>query len=174
MLINLTDYFKNPDKSGKIDLKYEGDTLSVDGIDYPIWEKEELETTVTNIGNGKVEISGQGAFGVSMACARCLTPVDVSVSVDFDYTVNEPDGFHEQDEDEELFMEGYELNGNSILRNELIMGLPMKVLCKDDCKGLCPVCGSNRNEGECGCDTFVPDPRMAAIQDIFNANNKEV
>ncbi len=43
---------------------------------------------------------------------------------------------------------------------------------KDDCKGICPVCGQNLNEKECGCDTFVPDPRMAVIQDIFK--NKEV
>ena len=86
----------------------------------------------------------------------------------------ESDGFHEIDDDEQFFMRDYELDGDELIHNELIMGLPMKVLCKDDCKGLCPMCGSNRNEVSCGCDTFVPDPRMAAIQDIFNANNKEV
>ena len=45
--------------------------------------------------------------------------------------------------------------------------------CKEDCKGLCPVCGTNLNEKECGCDRTVADPRMAAIQDIFK-NFKEV
>ena len=43
----------------------------------------------------------------------------------------------------------------------------MKVLCKDNCKGICSRCGANLNKGDCGCDTWVPDPRMAAIQDIF-------
>ena len=70
-------------------------------------------------------------------------------------------------------MNGYELDTEILIYNELLMSLPMKVLCKETCKGLCPVCGKNRNDGECGCDTFVPDPRMAAIKDIFNAN-KEV
>ena len=49
----------------------------------------------------------------------------------------------------------------------------MKILCKEDCKGLCSVCGKDLNEGKCDCDTFVPDPRMAAIMDIFR-ENKEV
>jgi len=49
----------------------------------------------------------------------------------------------------------------------------VKILCREDCKGVCPVCGQNRNERDCGCDTFVPDPRMAAINTIFHGN-KEV
>ena len=51
--------------------------------------------------------------------------------------------------------------------------MPVKVLCRPDCKEICKKCGHNLNDGDCGCDTFVPDPRMAAIKDIFNAN-KEV
>ena len=49
----------------------------------------------------------------------------------------------------------------------------MKFLCRPDCKGLCSVCGKDLNEGACGCDTFVPDPRLAAIRDILNGD-KEV
>ena len=77
----------------------------------------------------------------------------------------------EQDEeiDDLSFMEGYQLNTETLLYNEILENWPAKILCKDDCKGLCPVCGKNRNDGDCGCDTFVPDPRMAAIKDVFNA-----
>ena len=49
----------------------------------------------------------------------------------------------------------------------------MKILCKPDCKGICPTCGRDLNTGTCDCDNFVPDPRMAAIKDIFEAD-KEV
>ena len=59
------------------------------------------------------------------------------------------------------------------MENVNLVNMPVKVLCKPGCKGICKQCGHNLNEGECGCDTFVPDPRMAAIKDIFNAN-KEV
>ena len=51
-----------------------------------------------------------------------------------------------------------------LLRDELLAGQPMKNLCKDDCKGLCPVCGANLNDGECGCDKFIVDPRLAALK----------
>ena len=77
--------------------------------------------------------------------------------------------YFKDDEDEQYFMNGYEMDVETLIDNEMIMSMPMKVLCKETCKGLCPVCGKNRNLGECGCDTFIPDPRMAAISDIFNA-----
>lgn len=56
-----------------------------------------------------------------------------------------------------------------LLRDELIAGQPMKNLCKADCKGLCPVCGANLNDGECGCDRFIIDPRLEALKAIRNA-----
>ena len=74
---------------------------------------------------------------------------------------------------EQSFMDGWQLDVEAFVYDEILVNWPAKILCKEDCKGICPVCGQNRNLKECGCDTFVPDPRMAAIQDIFNAN-KEV
>ena len=71
--------------------------------------------------------------------------------------------------DDLSFMEGYQLNAETFVYNEIMGNWPAKILCKEDCKGLCLVCGQNLNERDCGCDTFVPDPRMAVIQDIFNA-----
>ena len=79
----------------------------------------------------------------------------------------------EDSDDDQEYMEGYQLNVETFVYDEILLNWPMKILCRPDCKGVCPVCGKNLNDGECGCDTFVPDPRMAAIQDIFNAN-KEV
>lgn len=70
-------------------------------------------------------------------------------------------------------MEGYHLNVDELINDELLLNWPMKILCREDCKGICKVCGRNLNDGECGCDDFVPDPRMAAIKDLFNAD-KEV
>ncbi len=55
------------------------------------------------------------------------------------------------------------LDVTELLRDELLAGQPMKNLCKLDCRGLCPVCGANLNDGDCGCDRFVADPRLAAL-----------
>ena len=70
-------------------------------------------------------------------------------------------------------MEGYHLNVDELINDELLLEWPTKILCREDCKGICKICGRNLNDGECGCDDFVPDPRLAVIKDLFNAN-KEV
>jgi len=173
MLINLTDYFEVKGKQSDISVPFETDVFNVDGIEYPVISKEEIKLHFENIGDGKLVISGTTYVVLDGICDRCLTPVKIDVPMEFEYTVAKPDGYHEIDDDEQFFMTGYEMDTNVLINNELIMSLPMKVLCKETCKGLCPICGKNRNEGDCGCDTFVPDPRMAAIKDIFNAN-KEV
>ena len=73
-----------------------------------------------------------------------------------------------------LFMEGYSLNIDSLIDNEITTSWPMKVLCRPDCKGPCPVCGKRFEHGSMRLRYFLfPDPRMAAIMDVFNAN-KEV
>ncbi|MBP5599763.1 MAG: DUF177 domain-containing protein [Lachnospiraceae bacterium] len=171
MLINLTDYFEVDGKRAEIKVPYEAEVFN-DGInELPILEKDNLNLHIENVGGGKLVLKGDMKVVIESPCDRCLKPVKVTVPMSFDYSVVKPDGFHEEDEDDDLqdFMEGYELNSETLINNELIMSLPMKVLCKETCKGLCPVCGKNLNDGECGCDTFVPDPRMAAISDIFNA-----
>ena len=173
MLVNLTEYFKSATGTSSLTVGLEDKVLSVNGLEYEVIPTKDLDINFKKTQDDKLEISGSGTYNIKMFCDRCLLEVIKEVSVCFEYKVSSTDsGF--SDEETEDFISGYELDTERLIHSELIMGLPMKVLCKDDCKGICPVCGSNRNKGECGCDTFVPDPRMAAIQDIFNAINKEV
>ena len=72
-------------------------------------------------------------------------------------------------EDEMPYVSGYSLDVDLFVSDELYVNMPMQVLCKEDCKGLCPKCGKDLNKGDCGCDKTVLDPRMAKILDIFNA-----
>ena len=173
MLINLTDYFEVRGKEARIDVPFEADVIKSDYAEYPVLHKNPVVFEFHNIGDGKLQLVGNTSFKLGSVCDRCLSEVDFEVAVSFEYTFAKPDGYHEIDDEQEVYMKGYELDAEALITNELLMSLPMKVLCKETCKGLCPVCGKNRNDGECGCDTFVPDPRMAAIKDIFNAN-KEV
>ncbi|MBP5153172.1 MAG: DUF177 domain-containing protein [Lachnospiraceae bacterium] len=172
MLVNLTEYF---DVQGKahLSIPYESEKFFDGFEDREILDRTPIELDIVPVGEGKLEISGHLSVTLKDKCSRCLDDVNVTVPASFSYTVVKPDGYHELSEEEQLFMEGYSLDADALVYNELLMSLPMKVLCRDDCKGLCPKCFINRNHGECGCDTFVPDPRMAAIMDIFNAN-KEV
>ena len=69
-------------------------------------------------------------------------------------------------------MDGCILDVDKLISDEIVVALPTKVLCREDCRGLCSVCGQNLNHGTCDCDRHTGDPRMAAIQDIFrNFNN---
>ena len=173
MFLNLTEYFENQGKEATLNIPYEADSFDDGFGPKPVVSKEDLKLSIVNMGGGKLRLVGSIKVVLRGECDRCLKSVDVPVFAEFEYSVVKPDGYHEPDDEGQDFMKGYELDTETLINNELIMSLPMKVLCKETCKGLCPVCGKNRNVNECGCDTFIPDPRMAAISDIFNAN-KEV
>ena len=119
-------------------------------------------------------VEGSAKFTFVLACDRCLDDVVYSFDLSFQSKIVAPDyAGTDMDDYETDYMEGYHLNVDKLINNEILLNWPAKILCREDCKGICKVCGKNLNDGACGCDDFVPDPRMAAIKDIMNAN-KEV
>jgi uncharacterized metal-binding protein YceD (DUF177 family) len=94
---------------------------------------------------------------------------EVEVEVDFNLSAED----RVNDLNETAYIDGYDLDVDRLVYEEILLGFPMKVLCQEDCKGICKVCGANLNQGECGCVRTEPDPRMSVIRDIFN-NVKEV
>ena len=174
MLVNLSDVLTSEGRHMNLEVPLEMTVFDGGAGCYEISNKSNVILNITNIEAGKAEIKGNVRVVFRTACDRCLTEVPTFLELEFERVVTSPE-FASEDEvvDDLSFMEGYQLNVETFVYNEIIGSWPAKILCKEDCKGLCPVCGQNRNERECGCDTFVPDPRMAAIQDIFNAN-KEV
>ena len=73
--------------------------------------------------------------------------------------------FDLQDTDEEVF-DGKTIDLDPIVREQVLLALPMGVVCREDCQGLCAQCGQNLNEKKCGCEQRVIDPRLAALKDI--------
>ena len=174
MLMNLTDVFTSEGKVKKISQTYDAGSVSYMGEDYPVVDKSDVSLTFTNIGTGRILLEGEFSLTVEVPCDRCLQSVEVPIGVSFTHEIAASvDGNVPAEEEEQCFMSGYELDTDTLISNEILINMPVKVLCSEECKGICPVCGQNRNDKECECDTFVPDPRMAAIKDIFNAN-KEV
>ena len=175
MLLNLTDVFTTEGKVRTESVTMKQETFKSRMGEFSIIEKTPLELTITNEGMGKAVVRGHAVLTQLMNCDRCLKDVKVPVELDFERMIISPDVTDDrlkEDSDQDI-MDGYQLNIDVLVYNELLMNQPEKVLCKPDCKGICMKCGKDLNEGECGCDTFVPDPRMAVLQDIFNAN-KEV
>ncbi|MBP5222052.1 MAG: DUF177 domain-containing protein [Lachnospiraceae bacterium] len=171
MLLNLTEVFKEQGKVVRETVPVEIEHFRLNGTEYPLMQKTDAEWVLTNLEPGRARIEGNVKLIFQAPCDRCLCDVSVQLELKPERYVVPPERATEEDEeiDDLSFMEGYQLNTETLLYNEILENWPAKILCKDDCKGLCPVCGKNRNDGDCGCDTFVPDPRMAAIKDVFNA-----
>lgn len=175
MLVNLTDVFASEGKVVTMEVPLELEAVVYNGEEFPIAEQEPVRLKLTNQGQGKALVEAAARLTVDLRCDRCLSEVKHEFSASAAVQAAAPDkADEEQREEQESFMEGYELNVDNLISNEIMTSWPMKVLCRPECKGLCPVCGKNLNTGTCSCDTFVPDPRMAAIMDVFNATNKEV
>ena len=105
-------------------------------------------------------------------CARCLAPVEGVFSLDFERTVAAEGVLTEQQLedswDEYVVLKGAELDVDEPLREELLLGFPKKLLCDENCQGLCPKCGKPKREGDCGCQTREIDPRLAILATYFD------
>ncbi len=132
----------------------------------------------------RVRVDAHGKAELTVPCGRCLAPVSVDLPVDFELTLvpreeyevaprGERDdnkgpvagSFDPQDAEEEVFT-GKVIDLDPLVREQLVLSLPAYPVCREDCKGLCPVCGGNLNERECGCDRHVPDPRWAGLKKL--------
>jgi len=174
MLVNLSDVLTSTGKVVNTTVTLEMTEFTSRLGAFRIEEKSPVEFTFTNIGVNKAKVEGSVKLTFATECDRCLEAVPTTLNLVFDRVVTAPDVTTEEEEDSRPeYMEGYQLNVETFVYNEILINWPVKILCKESCKGVCMKCGQNLNTGECGCDTFVPDPRMAVIQDIFNAN-KEV
>jgi uncharacterized protein len=121
----------------------------------------------------EIRIAGSLETTVEIACSRCLEPASIEVSRPFDLYFRERDeSMFDEDENEiELsdkdtrtaFFSGTKLALAEILQEQVLLALPMKVLCKLDCKGLCPTCGTNLNLKSCNCQKEQFSPHLDAL-----------
>jgi uncharacterized protein len=108
---------------------------------------------------------------LELTCSRCLDPFPWPVEGSFDLryqplTANSGEGEREIQEDDltTAFYEHDEIDLGQMMQEQFYLSLPMKPLCAADCRGLCPVCGINRNRSTCTCKTDIDDPRLAALK----------
>jgi DUF177 domain-containing protein len=114
---------------------------------------------------------GRVATVLELACSRCLDPYTVPVDASFDlryqpHSENTGEGEREIEEDDltTAFYENDTIDLGQMMREQFYLSLPMKPLCAGDCRGLCPVCGTNLNRGTCECRRDWEDPRLAPLR----------
>jgi uncharacterized protein len=120
-----------------------------------------------------IRLKGRLETAFEVACARCLDPVAVPVKRSFDllYRPLGTDAGHEElsvtDAEAEIgYYQGDGVLLEDTLREQVLLAVPLKTICRDDCKGLCAQCGKNLNEGACSCEDGEEDPRWAALREI--------
>lgn len=164
MVFNVFDLIKG--KTEVIPFDFTVNDRVVERGDFSIILKSPMNLSGNIYYDGEmINVKGGIQTTIEAQCSRCLNPFDYKLSIDFD------EDFSKLDSDEEF----YPIVDNSIdLRDmvidNIILAIPFKVLCSDDCKGLCPECGCNLNEGNCNCAKDTGDPRLAILKDLFKEN----
>jgi uncharacterized protein len=118
----------------------------------------------------EVRLKGHLSARAEVDCDRCLTTVAVPVETGFDvgyittedYTASEAAELQEEDLSLSVF-DGETIDVDELVREQLLLALPSRALCGDECKGLCPTCGANRNANPCDCQDREIDPRWAGL-----------
>jgi uncharacterized protein len=175
MLINLSDVLSEQHKPVEATVPFEMEAIKLKSGSFPIISKEPVHLVVTHVKDKEVQIQADSKVGIKIPCDRCAEDVREEFALDFvkHVDLNVSDADLREDLDESNFIVGYHLDVDKLLFNEILIGWPTKVLCSEDCKGICSVCGQNLNQGTCDCEDTGADPRMSVVRDLFK-NFKEV
>ena len=136
----------------------------------PSWRLDAVELAVTPDG-ADVVVQGHLTATAPQTCGRCLEsfPARVDVGVDLRLVPRPATGDSVELAADDLDVDFYtddQVDLNRLIETETTLALPMKPLCQEDCRGLCPACGGNRNLVACGCGERAIDPRLAPLRDL--------
>ncbi len=153
----------------RIRKSYAPGTLDFHAVEFQQVDPLEVRATAELV-EGQIRISGMLRSRLELNCARCLENVTEEISKEFDLyyrpvaTMAREEEVHLKQDDTEIgFFRGDGLFLADVLAEQVLLAIPMKVICRSDCRGLCPHCGVNFNNEECRCETHAADPRLAPL-----------
>lgn len=174
MLLDLTRYRQPQNHFSRTfqpaDVGQEGDVYRIVApvdLDFDIFKDKE-----------KFRLAGTVRTELELSCSRCLEPFRLPVDASFDQrflpAAEMGDEAERELQDEDVDISYYRddrIDLNELLREQFYLTLPMKPLCRDDCNGLCPQCGTNLNTGACGCAARWEDPRLAPLKGLMGGES---
>jgi uncharacterized protein len=152
------------------------------GEDYRVTAPVDLRMTIHK-DHDRFRLVGTVKTELELQCSRCLEPFVMPVDREFDLRYlphgaaeadveGDDDGAEVEDDDVAVtFYRDDVLDLNELLREQFYLALPMKPLHADDCKGICPQCGTNRNVAPCDCNPHWEDPRLAGLKTLLKRND---
>ena len=163
--------FEHTYGSGEIDLDEEGASVVSDAA---------VRGGATRKGE-QVRLRGEIKTEVELLCDRCAAPERAPLAVEFDtsFIPQEVEAVKAENVElavEDLLLSSYEGDAgdlDELVREQIVLALPSRHLCREDCKGLCEKCGANLNAGACSCGQGEVDPRWAALAELKKGSNGE-
>src|ERR1700752_2428789 len=148
--------------------------LGPDDPDYRIVAPVKLVMDVSKVGADAFEVKGRVTSRLELVCGRCLEAYEIPVDASFDLryvpqsdNAGEDEREIEEDDLTPAFYKDGVLDIADLLREQFELALPMRPLCNEACRGLCPQCGTNLNRTECGCTPAWEDPRLAPLKSLL-------
>ena len=144
--------------------------------DYRVATPVELSIDVEKAGGDAFRVTGRAVTRIEMVCSRCAEELEVPVDARFELRyvpeASAASGETEREISEDDLTTSFYREGTldviEMLREQFQLALPMKPLCAEACRGLCPECGANLNRTECGCHPVWKDPRLAPLKGLLN------
>ncbi|NBD14381.1 MULTISPECIES: DUF177 domain-containing protein [Corallococcus] len=166
-------------------------SASGEGTGFQPTQPSTLHATLRKLSGG-VLLEGRFTAHVAAPCKRCLADVTLDLPVSFiinlvpeslargddfkdddeksmekkERTQGESGGTFEMDDADEQVFDGKTIDLDPIVREQVLLALPMSAVCREDCQGLCSQCGQNLNDKKCGCEPKVVDPRLSPLKNI--------
>ena len=160
LLVNVADLLRRPASRKSVRATVPSEGFTVVDSSVPAGAPIDVDVELDSLSDGIV-VTGQVSAPWEASCRRCLGPARGRLDV----TVRELYQPH-PDSDEAFTIEGEVLDLEPLVREAVLLDLPLAPLCRPDCAGLCPECGADHNETDCGHQPDTSDPRWAALEDL--------
>ncbi len=162
MVLDLKKVFLEENERITVQTEVDMSQDNQDGIGFV--SPADAQITIVNRA-GLVEMSADVRFDYRFACDRCASITDRSFAFTFRHIL--VDHLSEESGDDYIEAPDYKLDTDALLRDDILLELPSKFICKESCKGLCSKCGKNLNEGSCTCNRQETDPRLAVLMQLL-------
>ena len=163
MTIDLRNYYTGSCKELAWELDLSGMELGgVKPFCAPVKIQGELKGSADS-----VEFRGTAFYSLTMPCDRCFEVATQNREMEFFHVLVRALSDEEDDDGEFVVVPDDQLDADQLLTEDILLDVPSIFLCSPGCKGLCPVCGKNLNQGDCGCVQEQVDPRLAVLKDLL-------
>lgn len=164
MVFDLKEVFERDGAAKTVSFELAISDIELDG-GYPFNSPAQVTATASNK-TGIVRLYIDASFVYERPCDRCMKSLTTTMEYSFEHRLiaslcGDDDGDYIETPD-------FSLELDDLVISDILLELPLKYLCSEDCKGLCATCGHDLNEGDCSCDKRVIDPRLEALKQLLD------